>query len=84
MARPIAGFVVSMGPNGTILSQGTVSEALAKDHALAKELGQKQKAFDKAEDVVDSPPPGDKPKSDGKLIVEEEIEEGHVSWAARE
>lgn len=40
----------------------------------------------KAEHTVDEAEPGEEtaaPKSDGKLIVEEEIQEGHVGWPAR-
>ena len=81
MTRPIAGFVVSIGKDGRILSQGSVSDALAKDHTFAIEVNRDQQVLEKAEENVDPSAPKDD-KSDGKLIIAEEIEEGHVSWAA--
>jgi hypothetical protein len=83
MTRPIAGFVVAMGLDGRVTSQGSISEALSKDKSLAKELLKEEDVLQKAEDEIDAPPPPtDAPKADGKLIVAEEMEEGHVSWDA--
>ncbi|KAF5377185.1 hypothetical protein D9615_006331 [Tricholomella constricta] len=82
MARPVAGFVVSMGIDGTVQCQGSVSQALSKDTLLIEELQEEEKVIAKVESEIDSPPPADEPKSDGKLILAEEIEEGHVSWPA--
>ncbi|TFK46964.1 multidrug resistance-associated ABC transporter [Heliocybe sulcata] len=88
LASPVANFVVSVGTDGRILSQGSVSDALAKDHQLSKEVAQEEKAMEKAEDEIDGQEEaGDKPaeeakKDAGKLIVAEEIAEGHVSWSA--
>ncbi|KAJ7275433.1 multidrug resistance-associated ABC transporter [Mycena haematopus] len=79
MAKPVASYVVSMGLDGHIHSHGSISEALATDEILAEELSKDQKVLDKKTDEVDVPPVGDK-KADGKLIVAEEVEEGHVSW----
>lgn len=50
---------------------------------MAIEAKEDQKAIDKAEEEVDSQAPPDEQKPAGKLIVAEEIEEGHVSWPAR-
>lgn len=82
MARPIAGFVVCMGVDGTIVSRGSISDVLLKDSALAEGVTQEQESITKVESEVDSPPPVES-KTDGKLILAEEIEEGHVSWPAR-
>ncbi|KIK71390.1 hypothetical protein GYMLUDRAFT_254610 [Collybiopsis luxurians FD-317 M1] len=81
ITRPIAGFVVAM-KEGRIESQGTVSEALGKDPALADEERKEQQAIKKAGEEVDEHPAAAESKSDGKLIVAEEIMEGHVSWSA--
>ncbi|KAI0677672.1 hypothetical protein C8Q78DRAFT_1003851 [Trametes maxima] len=85
MTSPIAGFVVSLGTDGRIASQGTLSKVLAKDKKLAEELSEEQQEIAKAEHEVDYVEPDDESapqKSDGKLVVAEEIAEGHISWTA--
>ncbi|GJE85927.1 multidrug resistance-associated ABC transporter [Phanerochaete sordida] len=85
ITRPIADFVVSLGTDGRIKSQGSLSSALAKDKKLAKELAEGAEETDKAEHTVDQSDPvaeNAAPKSDGKLIVAEELQEGHVGWSA--
>ncbi|KAK0203772.1 hypothetical protein DFS33DRAFT_1431870 [Desarmillaria ectypa] len=85
MAEPIAQFVVSL-KDGRIASQGSLSNALSRDRALAKEAQQDEEALHKADEEVDAEnaegTAGDpvKDKSDGKLIMAEEIQEGHISW----
>ena len=86
ITRPIADYVVSLGTDGRIASQGTLSSALAKDKKLAKEAAEEAQVEDKAEHTVDESEPvaeSAAPKKDGKLIVAEEISEGHVGWSAR-
>ncbi|KAG5728585.1 ATP-binding cassette transporter abc4 [Termitomyces sp. T112] len=82
MTRPIAGYVVSMAIDGTIHTRGTISDALSNDSSLARELTEEENMITKAETAVDSAPLVEETKSDGKLIVAEEIELGHISWAA--
>ncbi|KAF8213507.1 P-loop containing nucleoside triphosphate hydrolase protein [Mycena galopus ATCC 62051] len=79
MAQPVAAYVVSMGLDGHIHSHGSISEALASDEILAEELSKDHEVLDKKMDEVDAPPAGEK-QVHGKLIVAEEVEEGHVSW----
>ncbi|KAF7319288.1 ATP-binding cassette transporter [Mycena chlorophos] len=74
MVKPIASFVVSMDVDGSIHSHDSVAEAFANDEVLAEELSKDQAALDKNMDEVDA-----KLAADGKLIVAEEVEEGHVS-----
>ncbi|KAG1889339.1 hypothetical protein F4604DRAFT_1711826 [Suillus subluteus] len=81
MASSIAHFVVSMGSNGRIVSHGSISEAIAKDNKLAAEMAKEQEVLGKEAQVVDTPEEP-KAKSDGKLVMSEEIAEGHVSWPA--
>lgn len=88
MASPLAEFVVSLH-DGHIVSQGSVGDALKKDAKLEEEFKHEEEALelDEVEEtVVDSADPADPgapdKKKDGKLIVAEEIEVGHVSWAA--
>ncbi|KZP21077.1 P-loop containing nucleoside triphosphate hydrolase protein [Athelia psychrophila] len=79
MVSPIADFVVSLGADGRVLSQGSVTKALAKDPTLVLEAEEDREALEKADAVID---PKVEAKTDGKLIVDEDIAEGHVSWAA--
>ncbi|KAG1757959.1 hypothetical protein EDB19DRAFT_1936472 [Suillus lakei] len=81
MASSIAHFVVSMGSNGRIVSHGSISEAIAKDDKLAAEMAKEQEVLAQEAQVVDTPEEP-KAKSDGKLVIAEEIAEGHVSWPA--
>ena len=84
MASPIADFVVSLGSDGRILSQGSLSTALAKNKKLSAEMKEETDELKKADNDVDVVEP-DEPakKGDGKLVVAEEIAEGHVGWPAR-
>ncbi|KAF5338427.1 hypothetical protein D9758_012247 [Tetrapyrgos nigripes] len=81
LARPIASFVVAM-KDGRIESQGTVADALRKDHVLSAEAKENEQILKRSDQEIDHHPPSDDPKGDGKLIAAEEIEEGHVSWPA--
>ncbi|KAK7058408.1 hypothetical protein VNI00_002042 [Paramarasmius palmivorus] len=80
MARPIAGFVVSL-KDGHIVSQGSMSEALEHSSALEEEAKKDQEAINRVEEEVDPKGPAEREAS-GRLIAAEEIEEGHVSWPA--
>ncbi|KAF5336910.1 hypothetical protein D9611_003444 [Ephemerocybe angulata] len=81
LTKPIAEYVVSMGSDGRVLSHGPVSEALKLDKKLEKELRVDAELTKKADDEVEAHEDVNKP-ADGKLIVAEEVEEGHVSWSA--
>ncbi|KZT65009.1 P-loop containing nucleoside triphosphate hydrolase protein, partial [Daedalea quercina L-15889] len=83
MASPVADFVVSLGTDGQVVSQGSMSKVLAKDEVLLKEIDEENMAIEKAEHTVDNQQPAEEgKKSDGKLVVAEEISVGHVSWPA--
>ncbi|KAI0258777.1 hypothetical protein BC834DRAFT_847164, partial [Gloeopeniophorella convolvens] len=81
LVSPIADYVVSLGGGGTILSCGTVSDALANDKSLSVELAEEEAILEKTEEEIDGEKPDENAKkAAGKLILEEEIAEGHVSW----
>lgn len=83
MTSPIAGQVVAITSNGRVAIHATVSEAVKEDRKLAKEIRKEQETARKVEEEIDiAPVDNTEPQSDGKLIVAEEIEEGHVSWTA--
>ncbi|KAL0950645.1 hypothetical protein HGRIS_007433 [Hohenbuehelia grisea] len=86
LMRPIADFIVSLGLDGRIASQGSAKEVITKDATLAHLLEEDEKALERAEESLDDPKsvaPGDgiTPNNpDGKLIAKEEVELGHVGW----
>ncbi|KAJ7657330.1 hypothetical protein DFH06DRAFT_1297973 [Mycena polygramma] len=80
LARPIADFVVTFGSDGRIRSQGTISE-LTKRGPLAAQIRREQQALDETREEIDAEDPSTKP-ADGKLIVAEEIQLGHVGASA--
>ena len=85
MVSPLAEYVVSLGKDGRIASRGTVSDALRKDKNLAKELAEGARAIKDDEKKIDAEEPDEVGKpGDGKLILAEEIAEGHVGWDAGE
>ncbi|KXN81115.1 ATP-binding cassette transporter abc4 [Leucoagaricus sp. SymC.cos] len=77
MTRSLADFVVSIGTDGSVMAKGTVLEVLGADEAKSTALEADKETVQTAAGEVDKPIT---PESDGKLIVAEEIEEGHVSW----
>ncbi|KAF7364934.1 Multidrug resistance-associated ABC transporter protein [Mycena venus] len=83
LTRPIADFVVTFGSDGRIQSQGTMSE-IAKRGPLAAQIHKDQQALDKTQQEVDAenPPASVAKPADGKLIVAEEVQLGHVSASA--
>ncbi|KAI0052512.1 hypothetical protein FA95DRAFT_1675194 [Auriscalpium vulgare] len=81
MASPIAEYVVSLGLDGTIASRGSVSEAISKDDILQEELQEELQEIQADDKEIDAESPDEKAKqADGKLILAEEVAEGHVSW----
>ncbi|KAJ6521925.1 P-loop containing nucleoside triphosphate hydrolase protein [Mycena vulgaris] len=83
MTAKIADFVVSVTLDGRVRSQGSISDALAKDETLAKEVSKDQEILAAAEKEIDSTlAAGEPTEKKGKLIVAEEIAIGHVTWSA--
>ncbi|KAI0031196.1 hypothetical protein K488DRAFT_79193 [Vararia minispora EC-137] len=81
LADPIAGFVIGLSTDGKVVARGSVPEALAHIEDLQIKVG--NEVFGKNEEVIDREHvKGESKKKDGKLIMTEEIAEGHVSWKA--
>ncbi|KDR83115.1 hypothetical protein GALMADRAFT_238938 [Galerina marginata CBS 339.88] len=78
LAGPVAHFVVSLDLDGSVKTQGTeVNTALKSDPLLALEVEQsEQMAAGKSKEEEGRPTSG----PDGKLVVAEEIVEGHITW----
>ncbi|KAH8986094.1 hypothetical protein EDB92DRAFT_1949372 [Lactarius akahatsu] len=80
MTTPLADYVVLLGKDGRIDRRGSISDALKKDKALAKELPEGTRVIEDNEKKIDSQELNETVKSaDGKLILAEEIAEGNVS-----
>lgn len=82
MTSPIADFVVSLGKDGRIVSQGSLSAALKLNKALSTEVREEEKLLERGEEVDSQGPTLPNNKGSGKLIVAEEISEGRVSRSA--
>ncbi|KAH7930564.1 hypothetical protein BV22DRAFT_1124835 [Leucogyrophana mollusca] len=82
MASAVAHFMVSLGSNGRVISQGPISGMSSDSGIPAAEVPQQKEMSEEAE-VFDSPQEVKaQVKEDGKLVMAEEILEGHVSWSA--
>ncbi|KAI8972403.1 P-loop containing nucleoside triphosphate hydrolase protein [Trametes punicea] len=84
MVSSVADFVVDVGSDGHILSQGSFANALARDSKLLREVETERFEMEKAVEGIDVEKPEDaveRPVA-GKLVVAEEIEEGFVGWSA--
>jgi hypothetical protein len=68
------------GAGGRVTSQGSISE-LVKRGSLATQIREDQKILDKTQEEIDSEDPIARP-AEGKLIVAEELQEGHVNPSA--
>lgn len=81
LIRPIADFVVALGSDGRIASQGSPDKTLQHDSKLLAELSSEEVQLEEAEQVLDKPELEAKDvQKNGKLVVAEEIKEGHVGW----
>ncbi|KAJ7264448.1 P-loop containing nucleoside triphosphate hydrolase protein [Mycena haematopus] len=80
LTRPIADFVVTFGSDGRIQSQGTMSET-TKRGLLPAQIQEDQQVVDKAQQEIDADTSVTEP-ANGKLIVAEEVQLGHVSGSA--
>lgn len=76
MASPLADYVVSLGMDGRIVSRGSALDAIALSPELVEDIPDEEKRIDQ------EGPDATAKQSDGKLIVAEEVAEGHVSWDA--
>ncbi|KAF8803433.1 multidrug resistance-associated ABC transporter [Phlegmacium glaucopus] len=82
LTAPIADFVVSIGLDGIPRDVGSnISAALESDPVLAREAEAEQEETEAAKQVIDTVDKEEQ-KSDGKLILAEEIVEGRITWKA--
>lgn len=74
-----------MGVVGRVLSQGSLSAALASDEALSSEAAEEKKVIEMFEKQATATSL-EKPKqaANGKLVLSEEKAVGHVGWSTGE
>jgi hypothetical protein len=80
LTKPVAEYVVAFGTDGRIISQGA-PEILADAH-LTEEMRHEQEAIELEEDFDEESEANKASANGSKLIVAEEIQEGHVSFKA--
>lgn len=66
------------------MEQGSYEEVLKMDPLLQKEVAEETEKLHKSEEEQKTETETEKPLANGKLITQEEISEGLVSWAACE
>ena len=81
LVQPIADFVVSLGADGRVHSQGSLSRVLEADKDLASVFTE-QPPDEKPERSANIPPLDTTKPVKGKLVVDEEVSVGQVSWRA--
>ncbi|KAJ7868848.1 P-loop containing nucleoside triphosphate hydrolase protein, partial [Mycena leptocephala] len=73
-------FAVSLGTDGEILSQGTLVDALVQNQSLLVKAALDHELIEKAQQEMKAGSPVPVGTASGKLVVEEEIDIGRVSW----
>lgn len=74
--------MVSVGSDAVVTGHGqNIAEALEAEPALRVENEKDELEVSGAEELIDKPSEEDR-KASGKLIMEEEIQQGDVSWKA--
>ncbi|KAF9522597.1 multidrug resistance-associated ABC transporter [Crepidotus variabilis] len=79
LCSPIAEHFVAIGIDGLAREISDISELLGKDKQLAEEIGRQEEEAEIEKEAIDTVKQ-DVKESEGKLILAEEIAEGHVSW----
>ena len=83
MAGPLARRVISISADGTISTQSTISEALNRDAVLRMEIANESAGLAMSGEIKDSTEVKEEaPVPNGKLIADEEVVLGHISFAA--
>ncbi|KAF9462732.1 P-loop containing nucleoside triphosphate hydrolase protein [Collybia nuda] len=82
IVAPISDFMVRLGRDGQIVSQGAVSDALERDVNLKLEIAKGAYMEKKAVEELGTPKTGLQNGMEDKLILEEEVAEGHISFTS--
>lgn len=84
MVGPLSHFVVSLGLDGKVVSQGTIAEVMSKHTTLQPQIA---RSIALEEEQIDSPVDRQSnrkeiPQASGKLMTTEEKAAGRVGWPA--
>lgn len=83
MVSEVADYIVSLGPNGRIISQGSIDDALRSNPKLQAEVEVERQLETQAAPVIEDPNAmAGSQKPNGKLMVAEEVALGHIGWPA--
>ncbi|KAH9851387.1 multidrug resistance-associated ABC transporter [Lenzites betulinus] len=81
LTRPITDFVVALGTDGRIASQGSFDKAVEVRDELLNQLALGEEQLKAASEAIDKTEvAAEDAQNNGKLIVAEEIREGEVGW----
>ncbi|KAJ7105184.1 hypothetical protein C8R44DRAFT_858596 [Mycena epipterygia] len=80
LTTPITHYVVSLGLDGHARGHDSIASAIATDTFMDQELKRDEQLLDQKVDNIHVSSTAETKL--GKLIMEEEIQEGHVSWDA--
>lgn len=83
MTSSIAHFVISLTNDGRVSSQGTVAEVMILNEEMQKKVAESRAATEEAGTVDGQTEERSRQLADGKLVLAEEVAEGHISWTAR-
>ncbi|KAH9480784.1 ATP-binding cassette transporter abc4 [Psilocybe cubensis] len=79
VVAPIAGFIVSLGNDGTIQAQGSDTKAILDiDQTFAHEMQENEEEISMS--MKEVPSMAKKEGVSGKLVLSEEVAKGHVTW----
>ncbi|KAG9118709.1 hypothetical protein FRC07_006646, partial [Ceratobasidium sp. 392] len=87
LVSEVSDFVVLLGSDGRVASQGSVTQTLRTSSELRAQIKGELEEEQKQEQIIDQVDSVDQPQvpkrnSVKKLIVEEEVAQGHVEWSA--
>ncbi|KIY46182.1 P-loop containing nucleoside triphosphate hydrolase protein [Fistulina hepatica ATCC 64428] len=82
LVKSIASHVVVLGTDGLVVNHGSFSAVFAHEPQLVKEMNKEEEVLEKTDEVDVEPTEIPKGKGDGKLVVAEEVELGHLGWDA--
>lgn len=84
MASTVADLVIGLSSDGRVITRGSASEAFSRVEGLQVQADEEISITAKTEEEIDGGSVNNKQnkKISGKLVLTEEIAEGHVSWEA--
>jgi hypothetical protein len=82
LVTPVADYVVSLGSDGRITMAGSPSETVLKDRELVEQIAHEKEALELDTDLEEGIDEQKAVADGAKLVIAEEVQQGHVSWKA--